>query len=291
MATRIRFAASGQRWLFVQLAGLVLLCLLVCPVVYAHSDLEVQIDEISRQLVLSPDDPELLLRRGDLQRRHENWDLARADYSKVREVQPDNSSVDWFEGRMEVEAGRPQVGVELLNRYLLSQPQQVIALQNRAQGYLLLDQGLLAARDYQTVIQVSDNPAPTLFSANALAFAAAGVDYFPDAMIVAQQGLAKFPGEMSLTEIATDLSLAQADTDRANLLLSELPESIQQLPQWQFRIALSDCLAGNASSLVAALETLATSRSALSEEWSSRLANNPDAAACQAAAAATLTSR
>lgn len=288
------FTASDQRRLAARIAGLCLLFVALCPALYAHSDLRLQIDELTRQLELKPDNPELLLRRGDLQRRHQNWDLARADFTTVREVQPDNPSVDWFEGRMEVEAGRPQEGVELLDRFLLTQPQQVIALQNRASGYLLLDQPLLAARDFQTVIQVSDNPAPTLFSANALAFVAAGSNYFPAAMIVVSKGLSQFPGEMALTEIATDLSLAQADTDTASKLVKQLPASIQKLPQWQIRIALLDCQLGDVSGLNGALNALTArqnSANLLAEEWLTRLANEQSAENCQAAAVMILKSR
>lgn len=294
MVSEILFTASDQRWLLTRLAGFFLLCMTVCPVLYAHSDLRLQIDELTTQLELKPDNPELLLRRGDLQRRHENWDLARADFRRVREVQPDNPMVDWFEGRMEVEAGRPLEGVALLDRFLLTQPHQVIALQNRARGYLQLDRPLLAAGDLQTVIRVSDNPAPFLYSTSALAYIAAGTDYFPDAMTVTDQGLSKFPSEIVLTRIATDLSLAQADTETASKLVGQLPASIQNLPQWQTRIALLDCQTGEVSDVIAALKALPVSRKSpdlLSEEWLTRLANEPSAENCQAAALSILTSR
>ena len=273
-----------------RLAGLFLLFIAICPVLHAHSDLRLQIDELSRQLALEPDNPGLLLRRGDLQRRHENWDLARADFTKVREVQPENPTVDWFEGRMDVEAGRPLEGVELLDRFLLTNPHQAIALQNRAHGYLQLELPLLAARDLQTVIRVSDNPAPALFSTSALAFVTAGSDYFPDAMAITNRGLTLFPGEIVLTGIATDLSLAQADIETASKLVRQLPASIQNLPQWQTRIALLDCQAGEMSGIT----TSPVSRNSpdlLSEEWLTRLANEPSAENCQAAALAILTSR
>ena len=294
MVSGILFTASDQRWLATRLAGLFLLFMTICPALYAHTDLRLQIDELTTQLELKPDNPELLLRRGDLQRRHENWDLARADFRRVREAQPDNLTVDWFEGRMEVEAGRPLEGVEFLDRFLLTSPHQVIALQNRAQGYLQLKRPLLAARDLQTVIRVSDNPAPSLFSASALAYVAAGSDFFPDAMAVTNQGLSIFPGEIVLTGIATDLSLAQADTETASKLIGQLPVSIQNLPQWQTRIALLDCQTAEVPGITTALKASPVSRKStdlLSEEWLTRLANEPSAENCQAAALSILTSR
>ncbi len=85
----------------------ILLLILLCPTTFAHPDLQLQIDELSGQLEHEPGNVELLLRRGDLQRRHENWDLAREDFERIRKIQPDNKTVDWFEGRLDVQSGRP----------------------------------------------------------------------------------------------------------------------------------------------------------------------------------------
>jgi predicted Zn-dependent protease len=81
-----------------------------------------------------PDNADLLLKRGNLQRRHGDWASARADFRRVREIQPDNKNIDWFEGRLDVESGRAAEGVQYLDRYLLANPDNAIALQNRAQG-------------------------------------------------------------------------------------------------------------------------------------------------------------
>jgi hypothetical protein len=68
---------------------------------------------------------------------------------------------------------------------------------------------LLAAQDFATVIEISDKPAPSLFSANAFALIDAGGEYFSSAMKVVHSGLARFPSEINLTGIGVDLSLAQ----------------------------------------------------------------------------------
>ncbi len=200
-----------------QITALLLLFISVCPTAHPHSDLQLQIDELTVQLEHEPGNVDLLLRRGDLQRRHENWDLARTDFKRVREIQPENETVDWFEGRLEVQSGHPSEGVRYLDRFLLTNPLQPIALQNRAQGYLLLDQPVLAAKDLQVVIRESDKPAPSIYSACALAFVEAGPGYFPAAMDVVLKGLLIFPTEIMLTGIATDLSLAQSDTETARV--------------------------------------------------------------------------
>jgi len=219
------------------------LLLVVAPVprAWSHADLELQIEELTLQLESQPDNVEWLLKRGDLQRRHESPGLARDDFKRVREIQPDNAIVDWFEGRLELESGHPDIGIQYLDSFLLANPDHVIALQNRAQAHLLLHQPLLAAQDYQRVIQVADKPAPSLYSSNALALVAAGPEYFSQAMGVVRVGLERFPGEVSLTGLGTDISLAVADTGTAQDLINTLPAAILGLPQWQARLALLNC--------------------------------------------------
>jgi len=223
------------------LAWPLLLVILLVPRAWPHADLELQIEELMLQLERQPDNVEWLLKRGDLQRRHESPGLARDDFKRVREIQPDNAIVDWFEGRLEVESGHPEAGIQYLDQFLLANPDHVIALQNRAQAHLLLHQPLLAAQDYQRVIQVSGKPAPSLYSSHALALVAAGPEYFSQAMGVVRVGLERFPGEVSLTGLGTDISLAVADTDTARDLINTLPASILGLPQWKARLALLHC--------------------------------------------------
>lgn len=277
------------RWYGVTALITALLCLLVSDS-WAHPDLMLQIEELTAQLVQQPGNAALLLKRGDLQRRHENWDLARADFRRVREVQPDNGLIDWFEGRLAVETGQPDLAVQYLNRFLKKNPGHSIALQNRAQAYLLLHQPVLAAQDYELVIHGNDKAGPTLYSANALALIEAGSEYFSQALAVVRSGLVKFPSEILLTGISTDVSLARADTQAASDLIKQLPAAIQGLPQWQARQALLDCETGQrekaAQWFTDAQNELQRSRTRppfLTVEWQQRLAANPGKENCQAA--------
>lgn len=238
MSACSRPTAAERCRLFVQATVFLLLLICVCPAVFAHSDLLLQIEELTEQLQQQPDNVHLLLKRGDLQRRHQNWDLARADFNRVRQIQPENNTVDWFEGRLDVESGRSGAGISYLDRFLKTNPGHTIALQNRAQAYLLL-----------------------------------------------------FPGEIMLTSIATDLSLAQSDTEAATELITQLPASTQKLMQWQTRKALLDCQTGHQeqAALWFASAGKVTSKShhtphLLSEIWLARLASDPNPKNCQAVA-------
>lgn len=282
--------ALEQFRLAVKITGLALLLFSGCQTVFAHPDLQLQIDQLSAQLKHEPDNVDLLLRRGDLQRRHENWGLARADFERVRELQPDNDSIDWLEGRLEVQSGNPVEGVRYLDRFLRNNPGHAIALQNRAAGYLLLDQSLLAAKDFEMVIRETDNPAPSIYASAALAYIAVGEEYYDAAMDIVQKGLSIFPNEIWLTAFATDLSLARSDVDMAEDLINSLPAAVLNLPQWQMRMALLDCQAGRElkakqwfSESRAASTNARVSPNVLPEETLARLAADPGSDNCQAA--------
>ncbi len=281
-------APGCGRQLLIQTTGLFLLWVLAPLAVYAHTDLQLQIEQLTAQMEQAPGNIALYLKRGNLLRRHGDWTLARADFKRAREIQPDNEIIDWFEGRLDVESGRAEEGVRLLDRYLAANPNHAIALQNRAQGHLALGQPLLAARDFARIIETSAKPAPSLFSANALALVKAGPEHFSAASEVVDDGLNRFPAEISLTETGVDLSLAQAKTTRAEDLIDRLPATIQTLPQWQMRRALLDCLTGHEET--AALwfgSSDATSANArqrrdlLEQEWIDRLSVNASPEKCQ----------
>jgi tetratricopeptide (TPR) repeat protein len=268
-----------------------LLWVLCMSLAWSHPDLDLQIDELTEQLEKQPDQAGLLLKRGDLQRRHGNWDLAWADFNRVRQIQADNELLDWFEGRLAVDSGQPELALKYLDRFLTLNPGHGIALQNRAQAFMLLDQPLMAARDLQTVINGEETPGPALYSANALALIKAGSEYYPQAMDVVRDGLVRFHSEMLLTGIATDISLARLDIGSAQDLISKLPGPLLNLPQWQFRRALLDCVSGRRQDALNSFIQLSQDPSKspnkivlLQQHWFPVLVEQPGVENCQTAA-------
>lgn len=83
---RHRFGAIHPR--LIALAALGFLSIAAMPTVAhaAHDDLHQQIAAVSEELRLSPGTESLLIRRGDLYRRHEEWDLAFEDLAAVRDL-------------------------------------------------------------------------------------------------------------------------------------------------------------------------------------------------------------
>ena len=57
---------------------------------FAHPDLVLQIEALDIQLESNPTDSESLIKRGDLYRRHEDYNAAATDFAAARKINPEN---------------------------------------------------------------------------------------------------------------------------------------------------------------------------------------------------------
>jgi len=211
----------------------------------AHSDLVLQVEALSEQVSQNPQDTELLIRRGDLYRRHGDWAAAENDFQNVRELEADHIMIDWYEGRLLMEAGRSTEAEAMLTRFLETRPDHAGAYQARAVTRLDLNQKLLAADDFRAAVDKSEQPSPSLYRSLVLSLVAAGFDHSEAAITVVNDGLDRFPREVSLLGLGVDLSLAQSDSQQALKYINEIPPRLYALPQWQFRKAALICIQGD----------------------------------------------
>jgi len=229
---------------------LVLISLSMLPsTVVGHPDILAQIEELDRQLVEHPGDARLLVKRGDLNRRHQDYEAAQIDFTKARRADPGYPELDFFEGRLLLESGDPQRAVELLGRYLATKPQHANAWLLRGEGWLALGQSDAAADDFVEAIKRSENPSPELFRRLALVLFDSGESRWQDADTVIATGLVSFPSDISLRALGVDIALARHDPNSAANYMKPLPPAVLQLPQWQDRsrkiqslCATTDCL-------------------------------------------------
>jgi len=204
-----------------------------------------QIEELSNQISKDPQNTELIIRRGDLYRRHGDWNAAEIDFQKVRELSPGDMSIDWYEGRLLVESGRYEDGIALLTRLLEQDDQNGGAYRVRAEARWLFKQPLLAARDYQLAIDNSERPSPSLYRSLVLSLVAAGVEHTDEAIKAVDDGLDRFKGEITLLGLGVDLSLSQKDVRQAQRYWKRVPARLTALSQWQFRQAILYCIEGD----------------------------------------------
>ena len=207
----------------------------------AHSDLLLQIDAVSRQLELEPNNDALLIKRGDLYRRHLDYEAAERDFSAARKANPANPLNDFFSGRLALETGDAQAADILLSRHVQQQPQDAAAWVLRGRAGMALGEFDRAAEDFAHAIERSPRPSPELFRLQVLALVAG--DQYAKALEVLDAGLARIPGEVNLIALAADTSLVAGDNDRAALYMSLAPEPLFQIERWQqlrARVTCSD---------------------------------------------------
>lgn len=287
-----RLGHGGRRALLGACLGLI-----VMPGAQAHPDLLAQIEALDQRIAATPADAGLLLRRGDLHRRHADWAAAERDFLRARELQPDHPELAWLYGRMLVEAGRPAEGEAWLDAFVMQQPGHSGARAARARARAQRGAFEAAAGDYLAAIEAAERPAPALYSRWIEALLA--VPDHPGAARAADDALAQFPGEVGLTALAVDIALARADHRSAQRWLLTLPAAVRELSQWSWRTALAQCLQGDLAGAGARFGQLDTQvrggkgaatwkpdRSTLSQ-----LARTPSIPACQEAASRAVSIR
>jgi predicted Zn-dependent protease len=210
--------------------------------VWGHQDLLLQIEELDRALASRPADADLLARRGDLYRRHEDYAAAALDLAAARAAQADYPLLDLYEGMLLLDTGNPAGAEELLSRYLKDHPQQASAWILHARAQLALGQAEQAAQDYARAIHDADLPSPELYRDWSLALVAAGEEHWPAAGKAVDSGLERFRQDVSLLALGADIALAENQPDVAKAYVNRLPTAITRLEQWQARLELADCL-------------------------------------------------
>jgi len=236
---------------------LVLAVLLAIPVpTVAHPDLVLQIEDLTQRINAAPRDADLYLKRGDLRRRHGEYALSAADFGKARELDPNNRLLDWYEGRLALDAGDYEDADRLLSRYLEIYPEHAAAWRQRAKARVGQEAYLAAADDFSQAIAHSDHPGPGLYRSLVLSTVAAGADHAGAAEAAVEAALERFPNEVTILGLGTELALARSDTHRALLYTQRIPQHLLVLPQWRFRQAARACLEGKPDEAVEIFSTL-----------------------------------
>jgi tetratricopeptide (TPR) repeat protein len=215
---------------------------------WGHTDLQVQIESLDARLLVTPNDADLLIKRGDLHRRHQDYSAAARDFSAARDLQPDYPLLDFYQGRLLLESGQVSEADRMLSQYLTSHPEHAAAWSLRAAARLDLGQPVKAAQDYGKAILHSGNPAPTLYYSQARALVEGGKELLGQARLVTDAGLAQFPGEVSLLGLGTDIALAEGLPGAAQQYLDRLPAKLLDLPQWRNRLLIKQCFADQLAS-------------------------------------------
>jgi cytochrome c-type biogenesis protein CcmH/NrfG len=215
---------------------LLLLVVLISSTAWGHPEIVAQIEQLDREIAAQPANASLLLKRGDLYRRDGDYAAAQQDFSAAHRLDPSLSEYDFYAGRLALEMDDASIAEKQLGLYLQSYPGNAAAWALRGQARMDLQHPIEAAADFAAAIQHSTKPTPALYLQQARAFDTAGREYQAKALEVIDQGLERFPMEVSLLGLGTDIALELKLNERARGYIDTLPEPITNLPQWQARI-------------------------------------------------------
>jgi len=211
--------------------------------VFAHPDLILQIESLSEQLNTNPTDTELLLKRGDLYRRHENFPAAAKDFTAARTASPNNSLLDFYEGHLLFDSGDAEAAEQHFKKYLGNHPEHAKAWALRGETSIRLEQPESAAAYFAEAIAHAQSPSPALYRSQVLSLVSIGDTKWEEASRVVDRGLNHFGLEVSLLGLGIDIALASNQPRKAMQYLEALPETLHGLSQWQIRLQSTRCLA------------------------------------------------
>lgn len=208
----------------------------------AHPDLLAQIEALGERLRAEPANAQLLLQRGDLHRRHEDYEAAERDLAAARRAGPEEPLLDLYEGRLRLEMGDASRAASLLGDYLLLEPEHALGWRLHGEALASVGHFERASASFGRAIFYSTHPGPELFQWQVMALLAA---QGPGAAIFAaiDDGLRRFGQEVTLLGLGVDLALGEGLAERARNYLDLLPRGLERLPAWQARLDALECLA------------------------------------------------
>jgi tetratricopeptide (TPR) repeat protein len=217
-----------------RVALLALLCALLPAPAPAHGELHIQIREVTHRIKQHPNDPLLYLKRAELHRAHRDWKEALADYNVVHRLNPTEPDVDFYRGRMLLDANRLSEALYNLNRFLLARPDHASARVVRARTLARLGRHPAAAEDFTRALNTITTPAPELYveRAKALAAVRTGVDA---ALRSLDEAIGKLGPLITLQLAAVDLEVSAGRFDAALDRIDQITSTTPRKETWLAR--------------------------------------------------------
>jgi len=194
----------------------------------AHGDLHDQIAAVTRQINRDPTNTAPYLKRGELHRVHGDWETALNDYAQVTRLDPNFWAIDFFRGRMMLEADRPKPARECLNRFLARQPDYSEALIARARVLVKLRKPTAAARDFTRALGHLREAKPEYYLERADAVISRSGRRVETALRGLDEGMKRLGPLPTLQLRAIDLELSRKHYPEA---LARLEQLIAQSPR------------------------------------------------------------
>ncbi len=200
---------------------------------FAHGPLHEQIQRLTKEISQFPDSADLYLQRGELHRRHQDWNAALADYDSAEILLPRLTVVDLCRGKMFLDAQLPENAKEATERFLLKLPNDAEGLLTRGRALVLLGLHSPAANDFTRAIENLEMPQPEVYFERSQALAAAG--RLIEALHGIDEGIKRLGEIVTLQVYAIDLEIKLKCYDAAIARVEKVASQSARKEKWLAR--------------------------------------------------------
>ena len=212
-----------------------ILIILCAQIAGAHTDIEMQLASVTRELENRPDDYSLYLMRGELKRHSQDWLGAEADFARADEIGPTEirDQLKLYRGRLFQEAGQAQRAVAELDAYISDHPEHIEALRVRALTYAQMGEFHEAIADYTRLITLDTAQSPELWLERARLWLRAGCT---DAAIASiDDAIVTIGPLVTFVEFAINEEINRHNYAVALGRMEKLPSALVETPKWLWR--------------------------------------------------------
>lgn len=201
---------------------------------HAHGDDQVLIDALTGELAKKPE-ADLLIRRGELFRHHQEWAKAEADFVLAAKLDPQLTLIDFFLARVLLESGAPAKAQPLIERYIDRAPDEPEGWFLRGEIAYALGKTEDAAQHYIDGIRHSPNPRPEHFLRRARILASAPEPDRARVLAATDEGIARLGPVISLVDYAITLELEASNYDAALQRIAAAMDNMPRRERWLVR--------------------------------------------------------
>ncbi len=181
----------------------------------------------------APDDAAAWAERGALFAVDDDWASAVRDFERAKELDPELPELDHKLANALLHVGEPQRALELLDDFIVEQPEHADAHLVRGRARAALGDHAGADADVARSILLTRDPAPRVYLERAAILAAWGPDHDDDALAALRAGVERLGPLVTLVERAIAIEEARGRTTEALAWLARLPEAVRAAPQWR----------------------------------------------------------
>lgn len=205
------------------------------PDVWAHGSVHEQIQALTQEIIKSPGEASLYLRRGELYYHHNKWNLALADYDTAASLDAGLDIVDLYRGKTMLAANMLKDGRNALDRFIAVFPEHPHALLTRARLLTKMQSYAAAVTDYDLFVKLNATPSPEHFLERAQALVRLGTDHIPATLEGLDEGMAVLGQVVTLQLYAIELEVELRRFDAAVTRLEQISAQSARKEKWLFR--------------------------------------------------------